>query len=75
MPPCLSELPAEQLRSHQFVAVRCRRVRMMYTDVAELPPLAPGETVAIGDRVELLPSDCHAGKLSTITRLVPEPAQ
>ena len=75
LPNCLALLPAEVLSSHRYAKIDYRHVRRMLIEVADLKEIAGDTPVAIGDRVELLPQDCDAGRLSQVTRIMPTPAQ
>ena len=67
LPPCLASLPGAEYARRHFVRVRYRHVKIMYEEVAELPP---GLQVRSGDRVELWPADCQAGQLAHISKVL-----
>lgn len=67
LPPCLATLPPEKYSQRRFVQVRYRRHRVARTEVAEL---APAQLVKAGDRIELWPASCSAGKLSRSGRVI-----
>lgn len=66
LPPCLAGLPAADYAARRFVSVRYRHVKLMHDEVAELTPDLQAKA---GDRVELWPADCSAGKLSRISKV------
>lgn len=68
LPACLADLSADELAHHHYVRVGYRHVRVMHTEVAELPP---DVTVQLGEKVELWPADCDKGRLSRISRILP----
>jgi|PersoiStandDraft_1058852.scaffolds.fasta_scaffold159582_2 hypothetical protein len=67
LPPCLASLSPEQFAQRRFVKVRYRRHRVARTEVAEL---APAQLLKEGDRIELWPASCSAGKLSRSGRVI-----
>jgi hypothetical protein len=68
LPPCLANLPTSEFSTRRFVRVKYRHVRLMLYEVAELPPALDAK---IGDRIELWPANCSAGKISRITQVFP----
>ncbi|MBC7455986.1 MAG: hypothetical protein H7335_20270 [Massilia sp.] len=75
LPNCLAALPAEALSTHRYAKIDYRHVRRMLVEVADVQEIAGDTPVAIGDRVQLLPQDCDAGRLSRITSILPAKAQ
>ncbi|MFS2136275.1 hypothetical protein [Duganella sp. Dugasp56] len=68
IPACLAAMSPADLAQHHYVRLRYHHVRVMHTEVAELPP---GVSVQMGEMVELWPADCAQGALSHITRVLP----
>jgi hypothetical protein len=66
LPACLASLPAADYAARRFVKIRYRQARLLRTEVAEI---TPGLQLRDGDRVELWPADCAAGKLSRISKV------
>ncbi len=71
LPRCLAEVSPAKPDAHRYVRVDYRHVRRMLVEVAELPG---DEPVRLGERVELWPQDCEQGKLSRISRRLPDPS-
>lgn len=69
IPACLASLSPAELDQRHFVRISYRHVRRMLVEVAELPE---GDIAKIDDRVELWPADCDKGKLSRISRVMPQ---
>jgi len=68
IPACLAGMTPADLAQHHYVRLSYHHVRVMHTEVAELPP---GVSVQMGETVELWPADCATGALSHITRVMP----
>lgn len=69
LPRCLAGMSAAELDAHRYVRVDYRHVKRMLVEVAELPGEQP---MRLGERVELWPQDCEQGKLSQISRRLPD---
>lgn len=68
LPPCLAAISPEQFAQRRFIKVRYRRHRVYRNEVAEL---APAQNIMEGDRIELWPASCSAGKLSRSGEIFP----